>query len=98
MPCIFIMSRSTPEKAALSRRIERGGRSVYQNLQAEMKRQGVSKRDVLRALKMDERTLANRFSGKRPFKISEAFAIRNQFFPGASIDYLFGETPETERG
>lgn len=61
-----------------------------------MERKKITKRDILRTLKMDERTLANRFSGKRPFKIPEAFAIRDQFFPGASMDYLFGEGGDNE--
>lgn len=62
---------------------------MHPNLKAEMKRKGVSKRDICRKLEMDERTLTNRLNGKHPFRLPEAFAIRDSFFPGMSIDYLF---------
>lgn len=62
---------------------------MYQNLQAEMARRNVTKRDIAQALHKDGRTIRNRFNGSAPFTIPEAFAIRDQFFPGVSLDYLF---------
>ena len=62
---------------------------MYENLKAEMARRNVSKRDIAQGLKKQARTIRNRFSGQTPFTIPEAFAIRDAFFPGASLDYLF---------
>lgn len=76
----------------------KGGESVYQNLKAEMARQNLTKRDLARGLNTAERNIRNRFNGKTPFSIPEAFAIRDKFFPGISLDYLFQRDAATPSG
>lgn len=65
--------------------------SLYPNLMAELARRNLTKRDIAQALHKDGRTIRNRFNGSAPFTIPEAFAIRDAFFPGVSLDYLFQE-------
>ena len=62
---------------------------MYQNLKAEMARKNLKKCDIARGLNKKERIIRNRFSGKTPFTLPEAVAIRDMFFPGVSLDYLF---------
>lgn len=62
---------------------------MYQNLKAEMARRNLTKRDIAQRLNKKERVIRNRFNGRTPFTLPEAFAIRDAFFPGASLDYLF---------
>lgn len=62
---------------------------MYRNLLAEMARKSLSKRDIAKTLNREGRTVRNRFSGKAPFTIPEAFAIRDALFPGVSLEYLF---------
>ncbi len=71
---------------------------MYKRLREEMERRNVKRKDIEKALPIDRRTLTNRLNGHRPFKLTEAFAIRNMFFPDKSIDYLFGEAEEKENG
>lgn len=71
---------------------------MYQNLRAEMARKNLSKRDIAHRLNKKERVIRNRFSGRTPFTLPEAAAIRDQFFPGVSLDYLFqdGAAPDEQ--
>ena len=66
------------------------------NLIAEMARYGVRIIDIQSLLKCSERTVRNKLNNERDFTIPEALKIRNTFFPGMSIEYLFATEPESE--
>lgn len=62
----------------------------YQNLKAEMKRYGVTQNEIAKFLSMSANNVSLKINGRVPFTIEEAWAVRNEFFPDATIDYLFG--------
>lgn len=59
------------------------------NLQAEMKRNGIENADLQRVLGCSEKTARNKKKGKTAFTVEEAIKIRDAFFPGMRIGYLF---------
>lgn len=61
------------------------------NLCAEMARFGVSPLDIGRVLNCSERTVKNKMDGKTEFAVREAFKVRDSFFPGLRIEYLFAD-------
>lgn len=62
------------------------------NLKAEMVRYGMNNLDLQKILGCSERTVTNKLSGETEFTISEALKIRNTFFPGLRLEYLFEST------
>lgn len=63
------------------------------NLSAEMTRFGVSNADIQKLLDCSDRTVRNKLNGITEFSVSEAVCIRDEFFPGMRIEYLFA-SPE----
>lgn len=67
------------------------------NLRAEMARYGISTADFARVTGKTERSIRDKISGKRDFTLPESAAIRDAFFPGLKLEYLFsrsdGQTP-----
>ena len=59
------------------------------NLKAEMARYNVSPVDVARIIGKTDRSIRDKISGKYDFTINECNAIRNNFFPDMSLEYLF---------
>lgn len=59
------------------------------NLRAEMVRIGIKTTDIARAIGKTERSVRYKVSGQRSFSVEEALAIRDRFFPGLSVEYLF---------
>jgi hypothetical protein len=68
------------------------------NLVAEMARYGIKKKDVYEFLSMSDRTFSNRLDGNPTFTVKEAFSIRDHFFPGYTIEYLFTDAGEIKAG
>lgn len=62
------------------------------NLVAEMKRCGVRNDDLAELLNCDVATIRNRLSGKSKFSIDDAIKIRDTFFHGLRIEYLFASS------
>lgn len=62
---------------------------MLHNLQAEIKRSGLSQFDISKELGINERTLRLKLTGKTSFTFPEAEQIRNRFFPGMKLEYLF---------
>ncbi|MBO5099010.1 MAG: XRE family transcriptional regulator [Clostridia bacterium] len=62
---------------------------MYANLELEMIKANVNKRMIANALHIHENSVLNKFSGKTPFTIAEAFETKKQFFPDLDLDYLF---------
>lgn len=61
------------------------------NLSAEMVRFGVSVSDLQNFLNCTDKTVRNKLSGTTEFSVREALGIRDAFFPGYRIEYLFAQ-------
>ena len=59
------------------------------NLMAEMARYGVSNLDIKNLLNCSDRTVTNKLTGETEFSISEATKIRDTYFEGYKLEYLF---------
>ncbi len=59
------------------------------NLKSEMIKYGVTNVDIKNLLGCSDRTVTNKLSGETDFTIPEAIKIRNTFFPGLKLEYLF---------
>lgn len=65
----------------------------YPNLRAEMTRYGVTQSMIAEHLGKSDATVVNWFAGKYSIPISACFSIRDRFFEGLSVDYLFSDKP-----
>jgi len=70
---------------------------MFPNLRAEMARYEIKTKDVAEALNVSHKTINNKLSGKTPFMLQEALRIRDNFFPKASLEYLFTTEEKTEQ-
>ena len=59
------------------------------NLKAEMVRSNVSNYDIQRILGCGERTVRSKISGESEFTFPEVLRIRDTYFPGMRLEYLF---------
>lgn len=59
------------------------------NLEAEMKRHDVSRKDIARILGVSYSTIHSRFNGTSQWLYEECVAIQKGLFPNAELDYLF---------
>jgi len=59
------------------------------NLEAEMRRSGIRSEDIKNLLNCSDRTARNKIKGVTPFTFPEAEIVRNHFFPGLLMEYLF---------
>lgn len=66
---------------------------MYKNLEAEMAREGVMRKDLAELLNVRYATIIDKLKGRFNFTLDEAFKIRNEYFPHLSLEYLF-ETEE----
>lgn len=71
-----------------------GGDLMYRNLIAEMARRGITADDISRVIGKSVRTARDKLNGKYPFFFDEAVCIKQAFFSGMELEYLFAETPE----
>ena len=62
---------------------------MYINLQAEMVRNNIKRKDFADFLGVRQATICDKINGKYGFKLCEAFKIKEKFFPGLTIEYLF---------
>jgi hypothetical protein len=62
---------------------------TMKNFKAEMLRHGVTVRDIQNALACSEKTARNKISGESEFGIAQAIMIRDMFFPGMRLEYLY---------
>lgn len=62
----------------------------YPNLVAEMAKSEISRAQVARRLGVRPNTVSAWLTDKHEITVGMAFEIRDEFFPGMSIDYLFG--------
>lgn len=67
---------------------------ALRNLAAEMARYQVRNTDIQSLLSCSEKTVTNKIAENSFFSINEAFAIRDKFFPGMQLEYLFAREGE----
>ena len=66
----------------------------YPNLEAEMKRYGVTGTEIANRIGVGRGTLSMWMNGSdSAFPIIKAKEVRDKFFEGQSLDYLFAEEP-----
>lgn len=66
------------------------------NLEAEMKRNKISRSDIANLLGLSYRTIHSRFNGESEWGYTECVKVRDAYFPNMTLDYLF-ETEEKVR-
>lgn len=62
---------------------------MYRNLEAEMVRNGIYRKDLAKLLNVRYATVVQKLNGRYKFNLDEAFDIKNSYFPNFSIEYLF---------
>lgn len=62
---------------------------VFPNLEAEMARMGIQRKDLAEKLGVRTATISDKLNGKFPFTLDEVVAIKREFFPKFSLEYLF---------
>lgn len=66
---------------------------MYKNLEAEMVRKGITRRDLAVLLNVRYATISLKLNGKSKLYYEEALKIKQTYFPEYSVEYLF-ETKE----
>ena len=66
------------------------------NLRCEMERYGVRRTDIQELIGCSPKTVDNKISGASDFGIMDAIKIRDTFFPGLRLEYLFVDGSEPE--
>lgn len=66
------------------------------NLEAEMKRNKISRSDIANLLGLSYRTIHSRFNDESEWGCAECVEVRDAYFPNMTLDYLF-ETEEKVR-
>ena len=69
---------------------------MHSNLRAEMTRHGVTAGDLARVTSRTDRCIRDKISQKRDFTFREALTIRDNLFPGLSLEYLFASSDAAE--
>lgn len=62
---------------------------MYPNMEAEMKRKGITALEIAKHLKIAPSTLSAKMNKRNRLKLNECVFIADSFFPGMSIEYLF---------
>lgn len=70
---------------------------MLKNLQAEMKRSGISNADLQGILSCSPKTVTNKLNASTPLSIWDAIKIRDTFFPSMDLEYLFAKEPQASR-
>lgn len=66
------------------------------NLVAEMARARVTRIDLGTVINKNPKTVGEKIKGNYEFSLGEAQAIRDEYFPGLALEYLFADTPDGE--
>lgn len=62
---------------------------MYKNLEAELARNSISKKEISIILGRAYTTTLSRFNGNSDFSIQEALLIKKELFPDKTLEYLF---------
>ena len=63
--------------------------ALYPNLMAEMAREGITAEKMAEKIGINVATMSAKINYEGRMKLHEAVKIRDCFFPGMAIDYLF---------
>lgn len=66
---------------------------MLRNLRAEMERYGVSIYDIHSLIGKTERSVRDKVNGRATFTLPEAIKVRDTYFKGLSMEYLFAPDP-----
>ena len=66
-----------------------GGKEMLHNLMAEISRGGIKRKQLADAIEVSDKALQNKIYGRTDFTLPEAVKIRDSFFPGMDLQYLF---------
>ncbi len=69
---------------------------MYRNLQAEMVRFNIGRKQMATATRIKYSTLSDKLNGKTKFSLDEAVKIKNLFFPNLPLEYLFDNSEKKE--
>lgn len=72
----------------------KGGFNVYRtyrNLEAELSRYGIARKDIAAVLGLNVNTVSEKLSNPDRLKLKEAQTIRRTFFPKLTMEYLFDD-------
>lgn len=70
---------------------------AYPNLEAEMRRNGITKTDLAAFLGRSLPTISGWTHGENGgFSVADAMRVREHYFKGLSLDYLFADKPITK--
>jgi hypothetical protein len=69
---------------------------VLYNLKAEMARKGLTSHEIAAAIGKVERSARDKINCLRAFDFNETILIRDRFFPGMDLEYLFAGNATTE--
>lgn len=64
----------------------------YMNMKLELRREGVSQKQVAEHLGMTTNNLNAKLNGRVAFTVQEVIEMRDRFMPDATLDYLLSTT------
>lgn len=70
---------------------------MYPNLDAEMARKGLKRKDLAWMFKDRVATVSDKLNGKSPILIDEAIKIQQTYFPSLSLEYLFKKVKQEKQ-
>lgn len=60
-------------------------------LKAEMARRNLKGADIAETLSISRKSAYNKINGRTDFTLKQTIRVRDAYFPGMTIDYLFGD-------
>lgn len=69
--------------------MKKSGEIYYPNLEAEIVRRGILKKDIKNVLKLDHASFSYKLNGIRPFTLEQGLLLWKTFFSDMPIDELF---------
>ena len=67
---------------------------ICKDLEAEMKRRAISRKDIADFLELSYSTIHSRFNGKSQWIYDECVRVQEHFFPDKDLKDLFKTTPD----
>lgn len=64
---------------------------MYMNLKAEMARKGITNEQLANGIGINPATMSAKLNIAGRMHLDEAKCLRDKFFPGMTMDYLFGD-------
>lgn len=68
---------------------------MFPNLRAEMVRHNVTAVDISKVTHKTDRSIRDKIAGRSDFLLTEVYAIRDAFFPGMELEYLFARNADS---